>query len=197
MEKAAKSPSGLRARKRRETRERIAENGFRLFAAKGYDATTLDEIATASAISRRTFFYYFKSKEEILLAQYDELLQALKAEMLKESSDQRPLDAGQNCLMRMASRYVTKETMEVDRLLVSTQALRSRKEIFYVEMERVLTESMCDLWPSEPTRQSLRIAAMLVIGTVRIAQDEWREDDGRHPLSQHLNRHFALLRNHL
>ncbi len=35
------------------------------FLAKGYQETTLDEIAAAAGISRRTFFYYFKSKNEI------------------------------------------------------------------------------------------------------------------------------------
>ena len=47
--------------------------------AKGYEATTLDEIAAAAGISRRTFFYYFKSKDDILLghlAGYDDELRA-------------------------------------------------------------------------------------------------------------------------
>ena len=60
-------PEGLRERKQRETRRRIAETGLKLFLANGYDATTLDAIAEAADISRRTFFSYFKSKEEIML----------------------------------------------------------------------------------------------------------------------------------
>ena len=51
----------------RKTLERIAETGLKLFSRNGYEATTLDAIAEAAGISRRTFFYYFKSKEEILL----------------------------------------------------------------------------------------------------------------------------------
>ncbi len=59
---------GVRERKRRETLQRITDAGIRLFVEKGYEATTLDEIAAAAGISRRTFFYYFKSKDEILLS---------------------------------------------------------------------------------------------------------------------------------
>ncbi len=68
MEKPAFREQGLRERKRRETLRRIAEEGLKLFLTNGYEATTLDEIAEAAGISRRTFFYYLKSKEEILLA---------------------------------------------------------------------------------------------------------------------------------
>jgi transcriptional regulator GlxA family with amidase domain len=59
---------GLREKKRRETKLRIAESALNLFIVNGFEATTLDEIAKEAAISRRTFFSYFKSKDEIMLA---------------------------------------------------------------------------------------------------------------------------------
>ena len=68
MDDVLLKPEGLRERKRRQTLQRIAEVGLSLFLRKGYEATTLDEIAAAAGISRRTFFYYFKSKDEVLLA---------------------------------------------------------------------------------------------------------------------------------
>jgi hypothetical protein len=43
-------------------------SGLKLFVANGYEATTLEAVAAAAGISRRTFFHYFKSKEELLLA---------------------------------------------------------------------------------------------------------------------------------
>ncbi|WP_167350122.1 TetR/AcrR family transcriptional regulator [Bradyrhizobium viridifuturi] len=70
---------GLRERNRRQTLQRIADAGMELFLANGFEATTLDEIAAAAGISRRTFFYYFKSKDDILLAHiatYDDALRA-------------------------------------------------------------------------------------------------------------------------
>src|SRR5829696_3259461 len=62
------SKEGTRERKQRETRFRIAESGLRLFMENGYDGTTVEAIAQAAGISRRTFFAYFKSKDEILFA---------------------------------------------------------------------------------------------------------------------------------
>lgn len=56
MDIVSSKPDGLRARKRQETLERIAETGLRLFSQNGYEATTLDAIAEAAGISRRTFF---------------------------------------------------------------------------------------------------------------------------------------------
>jgi len=55
---------------------------------------TLDDIAEAVGISRRTIFYYYKSKEDILMAsQGGGFLNALYPAMLEESPDQSPIDA--------------------------------------------------------------------------------------------------------
>src|SRR6187402_1165028 len=62
---------GLRARKRRQTRERLTRVAMELFLANGFEATTLDDIAAAAEISRRSFFHYFASKEDVVLAWQD------------------------------------------------------------------------------------------------------------------------------
>ena len=68
---------GLRARKRRETSQRITDVGMCLFIEKGYESTTLDDIASGAGISRRTFFYYFKSKDELAIAVLEEMMHNL------------------------------------------------------------------------------------------------------------------------
>ncbi|WP_018655430.1 TetR family transcriptional regulator [Actinomadura flavalba] len=60
-------PTGKRERKKQLTRENLVDAAFTLFDAKGYDATTVDEIADAAGVSARTFFRYFGSKEEVAL----------------------------------------------------------------------------------------------------------------------------------
>ena len=57
----------LRERKRTKTRLMIQAEAFRLFAEKGYENTTVDDIAFAAAISPRTFFRYFPTKEDVVL----------------------------------------------------------------------------------------------------------------------------------
>src|ERR1700724_1393764 len=134
MQDISTKNEGLRERKKRETLQRIAETGLKLFIARGYEGTTLEAIAEAAGISRRTFFYYFKSKEEVLLAwQGSGFLDALRPAMLEESPHQAPLDAVRHCLLKLISRYETKESIIVDRLLRSCGLLRIRPSPFLAE----------------------------------------------------------------
>ena len=194
MEDATEKPQGLRERKRRDTSARIVKVGLKLFVKHGYEATTLDAIAQAAGISRRTFFYYFKSKEDILLTAHDSgFRQALRPAMLDESPDQAPIDAVQKCLIKLASRYETKESVVFDRLMQSTEALRARKEAGFVETEQILLQAMCELWPSPARRDGLRLVAMVAMGTLRLTLEKWKENDAAHSLAYYLRQGFALL----
>src|SRR5580698_8986711 len=104
------TPNDLRERKRQLTLDRIAEAGLKLFIENGYEATTLDAIAAASGISRRTFFYYLKSKEDVLLAhESGKFPQALRPTFLKQSPEQTPIAAARKTFLTLASMYQTEE----------------------------------------------------------------------------------------
>jgi AcrR family transcriptional regulator len=60
-------PYGMRERKRTRARLQIQNEAFRLFAKHGFGATTVEQIAEAAAISPRTFFRYFPTKEDVVL----------------------------------------------------------------------------------------------------------------------------------
>ena len=182
---------GRRARKRRETYDRIAAEALRLCVALGFERTTIDAIAEAADISRRTFFYYFKSKEEVLLAwQGSGFLDALRPAMLEESPRQAPLDAVRHCLLKLISRYETKESIIVDRLLRSTEALRARKQAIFIEMEEALFAAMRELWPQPQRRTTLRMVAMVSMGAMRLAVEDWRQAGGKRSLADYLTRYL-------
>src|ERR1700687_5164382 len=68
---------GLRQRKQQQTRERLTRMAMALFLERGFEATTLDDIAAAADISRRSFFHYFASKEDVVFAWQEEISGAL------------------------------------------------------------------------------------------------------------------------
>src|SRR3712207_3821644 len=80
------APTGLRERKKQRTREAIVGAAMRLFAERGYDATTITDIAAAADIAPRTFFAYFPSKEAVVFHDFDEVYEGF-AERLRS----RPL----------------------------------------------------------------------------------------------------------
>lgn len=194
MGREPEKKGSLRERKRRETLQRIAEIGLKLFAENGYDATTLEEIAAATGISARTFFYYFKTKDEVLqFWQGSGALEALGPAMLEESTDQAPLDAVRNCLLKLISRYETEKSIVVDRILNSSETLRARKQAIYIEMEQTLFNALCQLWPQPEQRKALRMVAMVSIGAMRLAMEARRQNPDTRPLAEHLRESFTVL----
>jgi AcrR family transcriptional regulator len=185
---------GRRDRKKRATLQRIAETGLKLFIENGYEGTTLEAIAAASGIARRTFFYYYKSKDEILMATLGGgMVEALGLALVEQSKDQSPLNAVRNCLLQLTSLLETKESIIVDGLLSSTEALRARKQAMFVELEQSVFAALCELWPQAKRRAAHRMVAMVSIGAMRLAMEAWRHDGGKKPLPKYLRENFATL----
>jgi AcrR family transcriptional regulator len=182
---------GLRERKKQETLLRIAETGLKLFVRYGYEGVTLDEIASEAGISRRTFFYYFKSKEAILLKYLDGgFAKAIKPILLAQPTDQGAFKATCDSIIQLMSKYDSEEAIAVMNLLGSTEALRARMPGVFVDMERAVFDTLCELWPEAERRASLRMVAMVSIGAMRIAKEAWLQAAGKRPLSDYLRESF-------
>ncbi|MGI5337839.1 TetR family transcriptional regulator [Streptomyces sp. CA-181903] len=80
---------GLRERKKQRTRNALTLHALELFARKGYDGTTVDEIAEAADVSQRTFFRYFANKEEVALA-LQEIEEAVALDALESRPPEEP-----------------------------------------------------------------------------------------------------------
>ena len=79
MESSGDAPSDpVRGRPASTSRRDVARVALALFARQGYDETTVDEIAAAVGISRRTFFRYFESKPDVVWGEFDAELGRLR-----------------------------------------------------------------------------------------------------------------------
>ena len=194
MEATKEKPEGLRERKRRETRYRIVKEGLRLFMANGFEATTLLDIAAASDISRRTFFYYFKSKDDILLAWEGGIAEALHDGVIAEGRTRPPMEAVEGALSKLIARYASEEFIAIDGLLRSTDTLKARKQGHYDRQERGLFETLSEVWPEPERRPGLRVVAMVAVGAMRVATEAWMEDGATKPIAGYLAQAFARIK---
>jgi AcrR family transcriptional regulator len=95
---AAVRPLPLPERKRQLVRLEIARAAWLLFAERGYEDTTVDEIARAAGISRRSFFRYFSSKEDVVVGTSDALAEDVLAAFARRPAAEPPLVAIERAL---------------------------------------------------------------------------------------------------
>jgi AcrR family transcriptional regulator len=189
---------GVRERKRRETHQRITEAGLKLFLSRGFAATTLDDIASEAGISRRTFFSYFKSKDDIILSMQDAAWAAMYADILKASPDVAPIDAVRDVMVKHMSRYTTEEMTELDALMRSSETLASRKQAFYAEQEQALFVTLCEVWRQPERRTALRMVAIVSIGAIKLTTQTWNDQQGvKRSVARLLHDAFESLRSEL
>jgi AcrR family transcriptional regulator len=84
------TPTGRRDRKKNRTRQDLVDAATKLFATRGFDETTTEDIAEAADVSQRTFFRHFPSKEAVLYGDMDDLLVRFR-EILDSRPSAEPL----------------------------------------------------------------------------------------------------------
>ncbi len=96
---------GLRERKKLERRRCIEAAALDLFDAESFGAVTIDDIAAAADIAPRTFFYYFPTKEDVVLADYAGRLEAIVEELNQRPADEPPWEALRESFLVVAADY--------------------------------------------------------------------------------------------
>jgi AcrR family transcriptional regulator len=84
---------GLRERKKEQTKRAIEDAAYRLFAERGYQATTVADIAEAADVAPRTFFAYFPSKEAVVFYNVDRDLEGLASALRDRLPGETAFDA--------------------------------------------------------------------------------------------------------
>jgi AcrR family transcriptional regulator len=102
-------PEGLRERKKQRTREQIIEAAMGLFAERGYQATTIADIATAADVAPRTFFSYFSSKEAVVFHNVDRDLDGLASALRDRLPGETAFDALRRWIDAMFDGWMAEE----------------------------------------------------------------------------------------
>ncbi|MGK2936739.1 MAG: TetR family transcriptional regulator [Solirubrobacteraceae bacterium] len=95
---------GLRERKKAQTRETIIRCAMGLFAERGFDATTIADIAKAADIAPRTFFGYFPSKEAVVFHDFDEMFTDFASRLRERPEHQTAFEALRSWIVEMITR---------------------------------------------------------------------------------------------
>jgi AcrR family transcriptional regulator len=146
----------LRERKRERTRRTIVDAGFDLFEARGYDETTIADIAEAAEIGARTFFSYFASKEELLFPEKDSRVAAAVEAIATRRPGERPTDVLLRALRGVEAAASTGSDGMVGRestirmnLIRTVPAVRGRSLQNQLEAQREIAAHLHAAFPDE------------------------------------------------
>jgi AcrR family transcriptional regulator len=186
-------PSGLRGRKRAKTHARIQVEAMRLFLERGFEATTLDDIAAAAEVSRRSLFHYFESKEEIVFSTKPDFPILIAEAVGRRPSDEPLLDMVEAALIDVAISYQSPQARAVARLIRDTPALNAGDQAKYEQVERALAKALAGRKRLPETDIACRVTAAAAIGLLKLAVEAWLAGGGSDP-EVHFRAAFAALR---
>jgi AcrR family transcriptional regulator len=129
MRTATAPGEGLREAKKRRTRAAIAAAAMELFAARGFDAVTVAEVAHAADVSEKTVFNYFPNKEDLVLSGGEERRAALVAALRGRPPGSSLLEQFRAQTMALLDRVAhdpVDSIVAVPRLVMGSPTLRDR-----------------------------------------------------------------------
>ncbi|MDT0387198.1 TetR/AcrR family transcriptional regulator [Streptomyces dubilierae] len=171
---------GLRERKKIKTRQAIRTATYALVEERGYDATTVEQIAERAEVSPSTVFRYFPTKEDIVIT--DEWDPVMLAELRARPEDES-WAAVLRHVIRTALDLSLAEEPEVlrlrTRLGVEVPAVRARMTESMAATGRLLREALAERSGLDPDGLELRVFAMSVMGGLMEASHYWAETGHR------------------
>jgi AcrR family transcriptional regulator len=175
--------SGLRERRKIETRQLLQRQAIRLFQRDGYDATTMNAIAEAAGVSAMTVYRHFPTKEDLVI--WDEYT-SISIQALIDSPAHEPLARriGQAVIETLTAATTDHRALLLARLqlMVDVPALRARHlDNQYATQDAIVSA----LWGDDPDPdQEFRTRAIsgACLGATHIALVHWARSDGKQDL---------------
>ena len=167
---------GLRERRKALTAAELEAAAYRLFGERGFDNVTVDDIAAEADVSRRTFFRYFASKEDVLLADHFVQLARLREAMASRPEDEPIVTALRNSVLSLTSDFEQRKEKVVirARLMRDTPSLQARSLVHQQLWEHAMQEMVADRLGVDPVKD-LRpgVVAAAALAAMRVAFNIW------------------------
>jgi AcrR family transcriptional regulator len=168
MEISSPSP-GLRERKKQKTRDTIVKVALELFAERGYEQTTIAEIADAAEVSPRTIFAYFPSKEDILFCDLPEVEERLAQALAQRPEGVTALDALREFILESPG-FGPNELIR-KRIIASNETLLRNERARQAPFEQLMVEAIAKDLNAGADDIRPRIAAAAVIAAFRAVRE--------------------------
>jgi AcrR family transcriptional regulator len=190
--------AGLRERKKERTREALEAAALDLFERKGFDHATVDEIVDACDVSRRTFFRYFSSKEEVFKGDQDEKAAMVATLLAQRPADEPALESVRVVILGICGQLGDDREASLRRMRIAAAS----HDLHQLEVEGYdsRTDGLVNALlarSTAPVEADSRLQMRLVIGAamvvMRSVAEEWMADDGRGDLVRMVDHAFDLL----
>jgi TetR/AcrR family transcriptional regulator, regulator of mycofactocin system len=177
---APAEPGHHLGRRRVTSRAELEQAAFELFAANGFEQTTVDDIAAAAGIGRRTFFRYFPSKNDIPWGAFELELERMRAR-LKACPREIPLmDAIRVALIDFNHIGPAQEPLHRRRmeLILRVPALLAHSTLRFTAWRQVIADFVAERTGRRPDDLTPQVIAYAVLGVAVAAYEHWLDHDG-------------------
>src|SRR5215472_5806944 len=169
---------GHPGRRRVTSRAELEQAAFALFAANGFDATTVDEIAAAAGIGRRTFFRYFPSKNDIPWGAFELELERMRARLRACPPEIPLMDAIREALVDFNRVDVAQVPLHRRRmeLILRVPALVAHSTLRFAAWREVVAEFVALRTGQRTGQLAPQAIAHAVLGVAVAAYEHWLDD---------------------
>jgi mycofactocin system transcriptional regulator len=162
------------------TRLEIERVAFALFADRGFDETTVEDIAAAAGISRRTFFRYFASKNDVVWGDFDAGLQHFADALDAADAGQPWMDALRLAVVDFNSLDPELVPLHRDRmeLILHVPALQAYATLMYARWRDVVTRFVAERTGAKSDELHPRLVGHTTLAAAVAAYEQWLAEPG-------------------
>ena len=168
------SELGLRERKKQRTRQALRQAAVRLFLERGFEATTIADIAAAAEVAPRTFFSYYPTKEDVVLGELTQRFDHVRRALEQRPEGEPLLAAFRRAALEIAADLQAQEAPEdqrrAARVILTTPAIQARIRDRMGQWEEELAAMIADERGAGPDDLDSHVVAAALVGLLRSVQ---------------------------